>query len=978
LRKKKGSFLSKIRSRPKPKVDKELASLMEAVQDDPADMRLRLKLADNFLKREERLKALDQYLTIAETFAERAIYPKAVAVYKRALDIDPQMIEVYIKLAQQYQKLGLMSEVVTNYTKAAEIHEKAGRKKEALDTFRMLIELSQENAVGRLKLGQQYLNEGFHEDAIREFLKASEIFKHQKKTEERRKLFEGLLERGIEDVKIIQPLFETFTESHDYNSLMDWYAKLKTDLSGSVAIQGMLAESAKALGRTDVALDALGNIAGLYDSLGRPDKVKETCEEILSLDPENESAVRMLAAQPKELPPDISEGVEEIPEGDLFPRPSEEESEEGEVVVELEEEDLEEIPEPSAPVEEIEESPPPPEEIKEIAEEEVDLFAAEGEEFEVEEVYEEELPEPPETEEAEPGISLPDVDYDALSPDETAAHIALVRGIFTEADQPEGFGEFLDGLHEDRPKNIPVLEAMRNLALESGDEETATNRLLQLADAAQDAGLTDRLGSFLEELHRELPDDIHVQKRLANFVAETDPEKAIVQFTHIARGCLDEGDFAGAEESLGRILDIDSDNIGAHQEILRISRKQEDEEKIFAGLRRLAKTHLDLGDADAARPLLEEAVGLRPEDEGTREDLLSTFGALKEPGGAIRFLGRLGKQAVEEGRNEEAESFFERILALDGKDLAARNELKEMRIAGKDVPGAIDQLRAMAEIGIKNGEPEKAEAYLREAVSLDPSSAKVHEDLIDFFESRGQSEQAAGELEILAESRSADGAEEEAGILFERALALAPERADLRRNYVDFLRRAGRENEAIENLFLLAAGHGRADQLDRTETALREVLSLDSSNRRAHRELKDMYISLGREDKAVIELFSLAELVRKDEDGKAALTHFGEIVGLDPDNVEAHEGIKAIHLAAEDTDAAVGEMVAIAGIQERRGQADEAGETLRHVLKLRPDDHEAFNRLTKTSSTKRSRSWMKSSGSTAPTSKPAGAKRTFF
>ncbi|MCZ7582864.1 MAG: tetratricopeptide repeat protein [Deltaproteobacteria bacterium] len=299
MSKKKGSLLSKIRSKPKPRTDRELDDLVEAVQNDAADMRARIKLADAYLKREQQLKALDQYLTVAETYAERGVYPKAVAVYKRAIEIDPQMIEVYIKLAQQYKKLGLMSEVVANYTKAAELHEKAGRKKEALDTFRMLIGLSQENAVGRLKLGQRYLNEGFADDAVGEFLKAAEIFERQKKFDERRKLFEGLVERGIKNQRIVHALLVDYAGAHEHQKVLDAYETLKKEIAGSVSLQELVAQSAVAVGRSSVASEALKTVIRLYDDGGHPDKVREFARQLLQVDPTDAYALDMLARAPE-------------------------------------------------------------------------------------------------------------------------------------------------------------------------------------------------------------------------------------------------------------------------------------------------------------------------------------------------------------------------------------------------------------------------------------------------------------------------------------------------------------------------------------------------------------------------------------------------------------------------------------------------------------------------------------------------------
>jgi serine/threonine protein kinase len=103
----------------------------QAVSSSPNDARARYNLA-----------LAQQYLGDAET---------AVAGYRCAIDLDPQLLEAYINLGNLYGELGL--------------HE------EALETFQQALELEPENDELYLGIGDAYSAQGLYQDAIQAYRK---------------------------------------------------------------------------------------------------------------------------------------------------------------------------------------------------------------------------------------------------------------------------------------------------------------------------------------------------------------------------------------------------------------------------------------------------------------------------------------------------------------------------------------------------------------------------------------------------------------------------------------------------------------------------------------------------------------------------------------------------------------------------------------------------------------------------------------
>ncbi|MBZ0270708.1 tetratricopeptide repeat protein, partial [bacterium] len=987
---KKGSFLSKIRSKPKPKVDKDLEALIETVQEDTSDMRARLKLADAYLKRDEKLKALDQYLLVAENYAEQSFHPKAVAAFKRALEVDPQMIEVYIKLGRQYHRLGLMSEVVSNFTKAAEIHEKAGRKKEALDTFRQLAELTPDNAVSRLKMGQRYLAEGFRQDALEEFLKAADVFERQRKTPERRKLLEGLIDKGIDELKVVSPLVDIYLDAGEHNEVLALLGGLKKDITGSVALQEAIARSARAVGRRDVALESLERISRLYDISGRPDKVRETCGEIKELDPENAYALDRLERyrepepepEPIPEPPAVTE-MEVAWEDHELEIEVETEADEG-VEVELESEEplvaerVEEIEEfdEIEPIDGLEEAAtaaqqrPPDEDVPAAVEEdawsvpaehldeadtgEVDIFGAEEAGLEDIEPIEGEVDlfggEGPATPAgrapgAEPRADrfLSVSDYRALSRVDANAYLEGLRGSARAREASGAFMEYISDLNAELPHDIPVLEMRREMAIEFDDRDAARELTEELLDAALASNEESLAAGYAESLAADADREPRLSRRLAEFFETRDAARAAASFARLGQAAAGAGDRDAACDDLSRAVALMPENIEYRRELLGALRAAGDAEGVAENAKTLAGLYLSAGDVAGAREIASHWHADQPESEAAFEQRLAVEETAGDAGAVSALLSGEAGRLLETGAPERAAELLGRALEYEPEDIGVRETLARAHRDAGDRDAAATQLVEIARIDLARGKNADAIVRLAEAAGLAPSSFAVRESIAPMLDSAGDADAAAREfaaLATLAKTQDRDPAP-----YLERAAELRPNAPEVRRALIDHLRESGETARAIDELYRLAESRQKAGHAEDTESALREILSIDAGQARAHRQLRDHYITTGQEDKAVIELLGLAQIAHAAGDRSAERADYGEILGLDPDNVDARRKLIDLHREAGDIESAAAEMVALADALERRQDMSGAADVLSDVMNLRPGDAAAASRL---------------------------------
>ncbi|HOS96809.1 MAG TPA: tetratricopeptide repeat protein [Deltaproteobacteria bacterium] len=113
------------------KASKEIAACEGALEKRPKDTMILKKLGDLYLKAENFKGASEIYVRLGEVFSEKGFYPKAIALYKQAIKINPSWEGPYEKLAELYHVQGFSREAATQFVKLAEMLEKNGDSVEA-------------------------------------------------------------------------------------------------------------------------------------------------------------------------------------------------------------------------------------------------------------------------------------------------------------------------------------------------------------------------------------------------------------------------------------------------------------------------------------------------------------------------------------------------------------------------------------------------------------------------------------------------------------------------------------------------------------------------------------------------------------------------------------------------------------------------------------------------------------------------------
>jgi pilus assembly protein FimV len=178
----------------KGQFDKAIAEWRKLVKESPDDPNLYNTIGDLCLKKNAKSEAVDAYRRAADLLARDGFTSKAIALYKKVLNIDPSMIEVHLALGDMNAEKGLTGNALENYKHVADHYNKQNKKAEALRIYQKMADLNPANVGFRVKLAGMYVKEGMKAEAVTAYLAAADAHIEKTEYQDARKMFEKVLE----------------------------------------------------------------------------------------------------------------------------------------------------------------------------------------------------------------------------------------------------------------------------------------------------------------------------------------------------------------------------------------------------------------------------------------------------------------------------------------------------------------------------------------------------------------------------------------------------------------------------------------------------------------------------------------------------------------------------------------------------------------------------------------------------------------
>jgi tetratricopeptide (TPR) repeat protein len=154
----------------KGQLDRAIREYEQIVALDPEDIRQRQKLAELLVRVNRKEEAIAEYEIIGKHYYKNVFYLKAIAIYKQIQKLDPARIDTNLSLASLYEKQGLISNSLSEYTLVVNHFQKAGSLPEALKILEMMLAADPENPNTHLRFAETYFLAGDKDKAYLEFM----------------------------------------------------------------------------------------------------------------------------------------------------------------------------------------------------------------------------------------------------------------------------------------------------------------------------------------------------------------------------------------------------------------------------------------------------------------------------------------------------------------------------------------------------------------------------------------------------------------------------------------------------------------------------------------------------------------------------------------------------------------------------------------------------------------------------------------
>jgi tetratricopeptide (TPR) repeat protein len=177
----------------KGQIDKAIAE-WEKVLQGSQDANAFNTVGDLYLKKNDRQNAIERFHRAAEIFRKEGFSLKALALYKKILNINPHDAKSHLALGELNEEKNIATDAIKYYLAAGDMFHKANQKTEAVNTYKRILKIASGNLSMRLKIAELFSKEGFAEETAEEYVSISAIYEEQGELEKAKDYLEKAIE----------------------------------------------------------------------------------------------------------------------------------------------------------------------------------------------------------------------------------------------------------------------------------------------------------------------------------------------------------------------------------------------------------------------------------------------------------------------------------------------------------------------------------------------------------------------------------------------------------------------------------------------------------------------------------------------------------------------------------------------------------------------------------------------------------------
>src|SRR5438477_2205152 len=276
----------------KGKIDAAIKEYERILDESPNDVNTLNRIGDLWVRINRNDEAVKVFTKIADHYSKDGFFLKAIAIYKKINKLDPSKLEVYAKLADLYAKQGLAMEAKSQYQVLADYYLKHGDPGNALQIYRKISELDPNSINVHVKLADLYSQNNQTAEALKEYDRVGRMLLKRGMLDEAVQVFRKALKIDARNVELVESLVTALLEAKDYDNalqIVDTALESNRDNPKLVGIWGKIQ-----LARGDAASARTALERALHSNPDEP-AIREALADIYLKQSNANGALEMLA-----------------------------------------------------------------------------------------------------------------------------------------------------------------------------------------------------------------------------------------------------------------------------------------------------------------------------------------------------------------------------------------------------------------------------------------------------------------------------------------------------------------------------------------------------------------------------------------------------------------------------------------------------------------------------------------------------------
>ena len=158
------------------KLQNAIAEYEKILKADARDLTVLNTIGDLYARIGDNSRAIEYFKQVGDAYASDGFTVKAIAVYKKISKLQPSL-EGTLKLAELFTQQGLFNDARAQYLQVAEEFLRSGELEKAIRIFQKTLEMDPENVAMKLRLAEVYLRLGKKNEASKIYGEASQTLR---------------------------------------------------------------------------------------------------------------------------------------------------------------------------------------------------------------------------------------------------------------------------------------------------------------------------------------------------------------------------------------------------------------------------------------------------------------------------------------------------------------------------------------------------------------------------------------------------------------------------------------------------------------------------------------------------------------------------------------------------------------------------------------------------------------------------------